>query len=227
MVLQTIIGTIIFRQTNFVCNQKSCARFNRILFVCFFADILPVLMTSTVAYSFLLLAIIICSVELKSRQLLHSTYKLFVFSVMLQFFGILLQSMAYLKYAINGIGFPNVKITGNTIYYCIVKLEKKNGFFVLLGLMFAAASETCFLLVLLLLAKGYSVTRGRLPVAASIKITIFMCLYFVTYLSLFIYETKVSNCHFVYVGSRLFVNVYRFLIQVTFCIYTNHQPVTV
>lgn len=69
-------------------------------------------MTSTVAYSFLLLAIIICSVELKSRQLLHSTYKLFVLSVLLEFFGILLQAMAYLKYAINGIGFPNVKITG-------------------------------------------------------------------------------------------------------------------
>lgn len=60
--------------------------------------------------------------------------------------------------------------------------------------MFTAASETCFLLLLLLLAKGYTVTRGRLPVAASIKITVFMCLYVVTYLSLFIYETKVREC---------------------------------
>lgn len=64
---------------------------------------------------------------------------------------------------------------------------------VAIGLMYAAASETCFLLLLLLLAKGYTVTRGRLPVAASIKITIFMCVYVVTYLSLFIYETKASN----------------------------------
>lgn len=62
-----------------------------------------------------------------------------------------------------------------------------------LGMVFAAASETCFLLLLLLLAKGYTITRGRLPVAASIKITIFMCLYVVTYLSLFIYETNVSG----------------------------------
>lgn len=77
-----------------------------------FADILPVLMAFTVAYSFLLLAIVICSIELKSRQLLHSTYKLFVFSVMIQFFGIILTSMAYLKYAVNGAGAPKVKITG-------------------------------------------------------------------------------------------------------------------
>lgn len=69
-------------------------------------------MTSTVAYSFLLLAIVICTIELKSRQLLHSTYKLFVFSVVLQFLGILLEAMGYLKYAINGIGFPKLRTIG-------------------------------------------------------------------------------------------------------------------
>lgn len=54
------------------------------------------------------------------------------------------------------------------------------------------ASETTFLLLLLLLAKGYTITRGRLPVAASIKLTIFMCLYVITYVSIFIYEAEVS-----------------------------------
>lgn len=69
-------------------------------------------MAFTISYSFLLLAIVICSIELKSRQLLHTTYKLFAFSVVIQFFGIVLTSMAYLKYAANGVGAPNVKITG-------------------------------------------------------------------------------------------------------------------
>lgn len=55
-----------------------------------------------------------------------------------------------------------------------------------------AASETTFLLLLLLLAKGYTTTRGRLPLAASVKLTIFMCLYVVTYTTLFIYEANVS-----------------------------------
>lgn len=56
-------------------------------------------------------------------------------------------------------------------------------------------SETCFLLLLLLLAKGYTITRGRLPLAASVKLTIFMCLYSVTYICIFVYEAKVKLKH--------------------------------
>lgn len=109
MVLLMIIGIIIFLQMNFVLQQQKKAPYS---LTKVFVDILPVLMTSTVAYSFLLLAIVICTIELKSRQLLHSTYKLFVFSVVLQFFGILLQAMAFLKYAINGVGIPRLRTTG-------------------------------------------------------------------------------------------------------------------
>ncbi|KAK4878359.1 hypothetical protein RN001_010865 [Aquatica leii] len=118
--------------------------------------ILPVLIAYSIAYSLLILAILICSVELKSRQLLHSTYKLYVLSVIIQFFGIILQTAAYLKFAVNGIGAPTAKTFGNMMVGC---------------------SETCFLLLLLLIAKGYTVTRGRLPLGASVKLTIFMCLY--------------------------------------------------
>nr|XP_022906851.1 transmembrane protein 145-like [Onthophagus taurus] len=134
--------------------------------------ILPVLMAFTIAYTMLILAIVICSIELKSRQLLHATYKLFSFSVIVQYFGILLASMTYLQYALNGIGSPNLKMT---------------------GLMIMGISEICFLLLLLLIAKGYTVTRGRLSLSTSIKITIFICLYSITYISLFIYETKVFD----------------------------------
>lgn len=69
-------------------------------------------MTCTIAYAFLILAIVVCSIELKSRQLLHSTYKLFVVSVTMQLFGVLLQDIAYLKYAVNGIGFPKARVFG-------------------------------------------------------------------------------------------------------------------
>ncbi|XP_017786554.1 PREDICTED: transmembrane protein 145-like [Nicrophorus vespilloides] len=134
--------------------------------------VLPVLMAFSVAYSFLVLAIIICSIELKSRQLLHTTYKLFVLSSLVQLFGILFRSMSFLKYAVNGIGSPKLKVV---------------------GAMFMGLSETCFLLLLLLLAKGYTVTRGRLPLSAGVKLTIFMCLYVVTFVSLFIYEAKVFD----------------------------------
>uniref|UniRef100_A0A6P7GNK5 Transmembrane protein 145-like n=1 Tax=Diabrotica virgifera virgifera TaxID=50390 RepID=A0A6P7GNK5_DIAVI len=134
--------------------------------------ILPVLMAFTVAYSFLLLGIIICTIELKSRQLLHTTYKIFVFSVIVQLFGIIVVSSCYLKLAVSGLLNTKMKRCG----------------FMLMG-----TSETSFVLLLLLLAKGYTVTRGTLPLPASVKLTIFMCLYSVTYVSIFIYEAKVFD----------------------------------
>jgi hypothetical protein len=51
-------------------------------------------------------------VELKARQLFHTTYKLFVVSVLLQEMGNILQSAAYIKYALDGIGFPRTKTLG-------------------------------------------------------------------------------------------------------------------
>ncbi|EFA08479.2 transmembrane protein 145 isoform X1 [Tribolium castaneum] len=134
--------------------------------------ILPVLMAFSIAYSFLMLGIIVCSIELKSRQLLHTTYKIFVVSVIFQLFGIILTSAAYLKYAVNGLGPSPVK----------------RG-----GAIFMGVSETLYMLLLLLLAKGFTITRGRLPLAASVKLTIFMCLYVVTYISIFIYEANVFD----------------------------------
>ncbi|XP_072375299.1 transmembrane protein 145-like isoform X2 [Diabrotica undecimpunctata] len=134
--------------------------------------ILPVIMAFTVAYSFLFLGIVICTIELKSRQLLHTTYKIFVFSVLIQLFGIIVVSSCYLKLAVSG--------------FLSTKMKR-------FGLMLMGTSETSFVLLLLLLAKGYTVTRGTLPLQASVKLTIFMCLYSVTYVSIFIYEAKVFD----------------------------------
>lgn len=65
-----------------------------------------------------MLGIIVCSIELKSRQLLHTTYKIFVVSTIFQLFGIILTSASYLKYAVNGIGPGKVKRAGNNISSC-------------------------------------------------------------------------------------------------------------
>ncbi|XP_044764553.1 transmembrane protein 145 [Coccinella septempunctata] len=134
--------------------------------------ILPILTAFTVSYTVLLLVIVVSAAELKARQLLHTTYKIFFLSVILQLFGIMLQTIAYLKYAMTGLDTMRLKRFGS---------------------IFMGASETCFLLLLLLLAKGYTVTRGRLPVSCSIKLTIFMCCYVVTYIAIFIYESLVFD----------------------------------
>ncbi|XP_068083223.1 transmembrane protein 145 [Anabrus simplex] len=129
--------------------------------------ILPILIAFLLAYICIIIAIVICTVELKERQLYHTTYKLFVVAVVFQELGIVLQCAAYIRFALNGIGYPRTRT---------------------LGQIFESTSEVVFLLLMLLLAKGYTVTRGRLRIASSIKLTIFMCLYCVMYCVLFIYE---------------------------------------
>lgn len=51
-------------------------------------------------------------VELKCRQLLHTTYKLFLVSLALQTAGIMNLCMAYGNFASNGVGLPGVKLAG-------------------------------------------------------------------------------------------------------------------
>ncbi|GLH08468.1 Predicted G-protein coupled receptor (GPCR), partial [Gryllus bimaculatus] len=66
--------------------------------------ILPILITFCILYIIIILAAIACAVELKHRHLLHSTYKLFMISALLQECGIILQCSAYIKYGLDGIG---------------------------------------------------------------------------------------------------------------------------
>ena len=49
-------------------------------------------------------------------------------------------------------------------------------------------AEICFLLLLLLLAKGYTVTRAKLRTASSIKLTVFVCSYSIMFVALFLME---------------------------------------
>ncbi|KOB69314.1 Uncharacterized protein OBRU01_16966, partial [Operophtera brumata] len=116
---------------------------------------------------FIAITIVVCSVELKSRHLLHSTYKLYCASACYQHAGVLLQSLAYVRYATHGRGGEGAKVTGQ---------------------FFCGISEMSFLLLLVLLAKGYTVTRGRLKLGFTVRLTVFMCCYFVTYIVLFAFD---------------------------------------
>ena len=71
-------------------------------------------------------------------------------------------------YALDGIGLSSTKLNGKVL---------------------EAAAEFMFVLLLILIAKGYTVTRARLPQASALKLTVFVCFYAVTYVSLFTYET--------------------------------------
>ncbi|XP_038219824.1 transmembrane protein 145-like [Zerene cesonia] len=131
--------------------------------------VLPILLSYTFAYIIVMIAVVMCSVELRSRHLLHSTYKLFLISIVAQHCGVLMQALANIRYASNGVGAPNSKIIGQ--FLCGI-------------------SEMTYLLLLVLLAKGYTITRGRLKVGFTVKLTVFMCCYVLTYVVLFIYQAK-------------------------------------
>jgi Rhodopsin-like GPCR transmembrane domain len=55
--------------------------------------------------------------------------------------------------------------------------------------------------MLLLMGKGFTITRGRISTGGSIKIAIFMTLYSVIYAVLFFYQAAVSICSIVYSGN--------------------------
>jgi len=129
--------------------------------------ILPILTVYASLNLVLLLVTFRHAVQLKHRQLLHTTFKLFWASVLLQTFGVSLLVLCYISYGMNGYGMPQTK---------------------LLGRVLESASEIVFLLLILLLAKGYTVTRARLRTVSSIKLTVFICLYVIAYLSCFICE---------------------------------------
>lgn len=139
-------------------------------YLCSIPVIPPILLTMCLAYTFLLIALFFCTVELKSLHLYHCTYRLFGFSVTLQWFGILLNGVAWGKYGTTGLG-PHTTIGG----------------------LFMGASEIAFLLLLLLMAKGYTITRARLSSCSTIKLTIFINTYIVAYIILFVYQAEVNN----------------------------------
>lgn len=122
------------------------------------------------AYSFLILAVFVCGLELKTRHLYHCTYRLYTLSVVFHWSGVMINSVTWAKYAMSGIGPFNV-----------------------FGGLFTGTSEITFLLLMLLMAKGYTITRARLSTASTVKITVFINVYIVVYISLYIYQAEVSD----------------------------------
>ena len=81
--------------------------------------------------------------------------------------GLALSAFSYFSYGMNGYGAPTAKLTGRVL---------------------ESAGEIVFLLLLILLAKGYTVTRAKLRQTSSIKLTIFICSYIIMYVALFLME---------------------------------------
>ncbi|KAK7106321.1 transmembrane protein 145-like [Littorina saxatilis] len=120
-----------------------------------------------VIYLFMVIVSVVCAVVLKGRQLFHSTYKMYMVALSLWFIGLLFLCIAWGKYADSGWQEKPTEVTGRLLQ---------------------AASNVIFILMLILLAKGYSITRGRLPHMSMVRVVTFFVFYIIVYITLFIWE---------------------------------------
>ncbi|KAM5297857.1 transmembrane protein 145 isoform 3-T3 [Glossophaga mutica] len=124
---------------------------------------------------------------LKGRQLLHTTYKMFMAAAGVEVLSLLFFCIYWGQYATDGIGNESLKILAKLLF---------------------SSSFLIFLLMLILLGKGFTVTRGRISHSGSVKLSVYMTLYTLTHVVLLIYEAKVAAyvwfCYAVLISLRHF-----------------------
>ncbi|KAI1296606.1 Transmembrane protein [Halotydeus destructor] len=135
-------------------------------------DILHTDVIFLVLYTFLLFASFYGAYALHSRHLLHATYKIYMFSLLLELSALVCLVAHYALYAQDGVEEDTFKIAGKSL---------------------EAISTLVLLLLLILLAKGYTVTRARLKRKTTFKIIGFMALYTLVYAALFCWEKMVFD----------------------------------
>ncbi|XP_038065624.1 transmembrane protein 145-like isoform X2 [Patiria miniata] len=109
---------------------------------------------------------------LHCRQLLHTTYKMFMTCIVFYMIAMILFIIYYADYASDGTPLNNVKMA---------------------ALAFMAIGDGVFLLMLILMGKGYTITRGRISHSGSVKIAVLMCIYTMLYAALFVYQIAVFD----------------------------------
>ncbi|KAM9250328.1 transmembrane protein 145 [Cariama cristata] len=106
---------------------------------------------------------------LKGRQLLHTTYKMFMAAAGVEVLSLLFCCVYWGQYACDGVGSGGLKILAKLLF---------------------SVSFLIFLLMLILLGKGFTVTRGRISHAGSVRLSVYMTLYSITHIVLLIYEAE-------------------------------------
>ncbi|XP_068855459.1 transmembrane protein 145-like, partial [Aphelocoma coerulescens] len=110
-----------------------------------------------------------CGYRLKGRQLLHTTYKMFMAAAGLEVASLLLSCVYWAQYGWDGVGHAALKLLGKLLF---------------------SISFLIFLLMLILLGKGFSVTRGRISPGGSVRLSVYMTLYSIAHIALLTYEAQ-------------------------------------
>uniref|UniRef100_A0A668A8A3 Transmembrane protein 145 n=1 Tax=Myripristis murdjan TaxID=586833 RepID=A0A668A8A3_9TELE len=125
--------------------------------------------TFLVIFSMVFLLSCYFAYNLKGRQLLHTTYKMFMTAAGVEVLSLSFHCIYWGLYARDGVGNGSLKILGKLLF---------------------SVSFLVFLLMLILLGKGFTVTRARISHSGSVKLSIYMTVYTITYVILFIYEAE-------------------------------------
>uniref|UniRef100_A0AAV2MAK1 Intimal thickness related receptor IRP domain-containing protein n=1 Tax=Knipowitschia caucasica TaxID=637954 RepID=A0AAV2MAK1_KNICA len=125
--------------------------------------------TFLVIFSLVFLLSCYFAYNLKGRQLFHTTYKMFMTAAGVEVLSLLFHCVYWGLYGRDGVGNGSLKLLGKLLF---------------------SVSFLLFLLMLILLGKGFTVTRARISHSGSVKLSIYMTVYTITYVVLFIYESE-------------------------------------
>ncbi|KAI4503939.1 hypothetical protein M0802_001342, partial [Mischocyttarus mexicanus] len=135
-------------------------------------DILPELLIAACIYVVLVILSFYVAVQLRSRRLLHVSYKLFMGSLLCQLMGILLEMYSYFNLALRGVLITSVSLVGHILEAC---------------------SETLYTVLMLLLAFGYTITKSTLTPKQIRWLTYFICLSTACQLALYVYQFEIFD----------------------------------
>ncbi|XP_011865995.1 PREDICTED: transmembrane protein 145-like isoform X2 [Vollenhovia emeryi] len=131
--------------------------------------ILPLLIPTVCMYMIFAVLSFYIALQLRSRRLLHISYKLFMASLLCQLLGVSCELYSYVNLGLRGAPAMDAY---------------------LLGLLAEACSETLFTVLMLLLALGYTVTRSVLTSSQVRWLVLFIGFTALFQLSLFGYQSE-------------------------------------
>ncbi|KAH7732117.1 Rhodopsin-like GPCR protein transmembrane domain containing protein [Aphelenchoides avenae] len=118
--------------------------------------VLPICIFFMVVELLVLIAAVVFTCILKARNLLHTTYKLFLHALAFELVSVVMLWFHYDRYADDGYGFPMIR------YF---------------GLLSRQLGTVLFVFLLLLVAKGYTITRAKISRLSTLKVMCFISVF--------------------------------------------------
>ncbi|XP_071647622.1 transmembrane protein 145 [Temnothorax longispinosus] len=134
--------------------------------------ILPLLIPIACMYLIFIVLSFYIALQLRSRRLLHISYKLFIASLLCQLLGVSCELYSYVNLGLRGMPAMNA--------YLLSQLSE-------------ACSETLYTVLMLLLAIGYTVTKSVLTSSQIRWLAVFIGSTAICQMSLYIYQSEVFD----------------------------------